>query len=181
MITTLSGTIEYKSEGYVIVQVGGVGYKVTMTPHQVSGVSGEVTLYTHEAIRETERELFGFFSMGALELFWKLIAVSGVGPKVGQKIVAADEVENVKAKIMAGDLSFLTDIPGVGMKTAQKIILELKGVLADTESVPTVDQDAVDALTGLGISKREAQDVLAQVEAETTDERIRAALKQLGK
>ncbi|MBU0531827.1 MAG: Holliday junction branch migration protein RuvA [Candidatus Uhrbacteria bacterium] len=181
MITTLSGTIIFKSESYVVIEVAGVGYKVTLTPHQVSGLNGEVTMYTHEAIRETEHELFGFFSMNALELFWKLIAVSGVGPKVGQKIVSSDEVDNVKAKIMAGDLSFLTNIPGVGTKTAQKIILELKGALADDNMLPAVDQDAVDALTGLGISKKEAQEVLTQVEADSTDERIRAALKQLGK
>ena len=181
MITTLTGTITYHANDFVIIEVDGVGYRVQLTPHQASGLSGEVTLFTHEAIRDSDHELYGFFSMGALELFWKLIAVSGVGPKVGQKIVVSNDVENVKERIMAGDLGFLTDIPGVGKKTAQKIILELKGALAEDAPAPALDEDAVEALVSLGIKRREAQDVLSAVEAETTDERIRAALKMIGK
>jgi len=119
--------------------------------------------------------------MGALELFWKLIAVSGVGPKVGQKILTADEVENVKERIMAGDLNFLTGIPGVGKKTAQKIMLELKGALAEEVPSPALDEDAVEALVSLGIKRSQAQDILSLVDAESTDERIRAALKMIGK
>ncbi len=181
MIVMLTGTIVYHGQDFVIIEVGDIGYQVILPTHQVSGILGKVTLYTHEVIRESDRELFGFFSMGALELFWKLIAISGVGPRVGQKIVSADEVEKVKERIMAGDLSFLTDIPGVGKKTAQKIILELKGALAEEPPVSSTDQDAVEALVSLGISKKEAQDVIARVEAESTDERIREALRFLGK
>jgi holliday junction DNA helicase RuvA len=181
MITTLTGTITYHANDFVVIEVNGVGYRVQLTPHQISGLSGEVTLFTHEAVRDSEHELYGFFSMSALELFWKLIAVSGVGPKVGQKIVIADDVEKAKERIMAGDLGFLTDIPGVGKKTAQKIILELKGALAEDTPAAAMDEDAVDALVSLGIRRRDAQDVLSEIEAETTDERIRAALKMMGK
>ncbi|MFH1314798.1 MAG: Holliday junction branch migration protein RuvA [Candidatus Uhrbacteria bacterium] len=181
MITTLTGTITYRSTDFVVIEVENVGYRVIMTPAQVAGLSGKVTIFTHEVIRDSDHELFGFFSMAALELFWKLIAVSGVGPKVGQKIVSGDDVERVKERIMAGDLNFLTDIPGVGKKTAQKIILELKGALAEDVPSAGLDQDAVEALISLGIKRREAQDIISQVEAETTDERIRAALKMIGK
>tara|TARA_Y100000031_G_C8195757_1_gene373624 strand:+ start:735 stop:1280 length:546 start_codon:yes stop_codon:yes gene_type:complete len=181
MITTLSGTITYHGIDFVIIEVDGVGYRVFLTAHQATGLSGEVTLFTHEVVRDTERELYGFFSMSALELFWKLIAVSGVGPKVGQKILTADDVENVKERIMAGDLNFLTGISGVGKKTAQKIMLELKGALAEEVPSPALDEDAVEALVSLGIRRNQAQDILSLVEAETTDERIRAALKMIGK
>jgi len=181
MITTLTGTITYRSNDFVVIEVENVGYRVILTPAQVTGLSGNVTIFTHEVIRDSDHELFGFFSMGALELFWKLIAISGVGPKVGQKIVSGDDVERVKERIMAGDLNFLTDIPGVGKKTAQKIILELKGALTEDTPSPALDQDAVEALISLGIKRREAQDILSLVEAEGTDERIRAALKMIGK
>ncbi len=181
MITTLTGEVTYRSLDFVIIEVDGVGYRVILTPHQASGLSGDVTVYTHEVVRDTERELYGFFSMGALELFWKLIAVSGVGPKVGQKIVTSDDIARVKEKVMGGDLNFLTDIPGVGKKTAQKIILELKGALAEETPSASLDEDAIEALVSLGIKRRQAQDILSLVEAESTDERIRAALKMLGK
>ena len=181
MITTLTGIITYHGIDFVIIEVDGLGYRVFLTADQATGLSGETTLFTHEVVRDTERELYGFFSMAALELFWKLIAVSGVGPKVGQKIITANDVEQVKERIMAGDLSFLTSIPGVGKKTAQKIILELKGAL--TEDIPSsvLDEDAVEALVSLGIKRSQARDILGSVEAESTDERIRAALKMLGK
>jgi len=181
MITTLTGTISYIGVDWLVLEVAGVGYRVNMPAEQVAGLSGELTLCTHEVNREDTHELFGFFSMDALELFWKLVAVSGVGPKVGQKIVASGEVGDVKAKIMAGDLSFLTGISGVGKKTAQKIILELKGALADEAPVAALDRDALEALVNLGINRADAEKILADVEAEDTDERIREALKMLGK
>ncbi len=181
MITTLTGTVTYKGLDWLVLEVQGVGFKVNMPAEQISGLSGGITLYTHEVNREDSHELFGFFSIEALELFWNLISVSGVGPKVGQKIVTVEAVDEVKAKIMAGDLGFLTGISGVGKKTAQKIILELKGALAEEVPSATLDQDALAALVNLGITRREAEETLSQVEAEDTDERIRQALKLFDK
>lgn len=177
MITTLTGTITHKGLDWIVLEVAGVGYQIKLPTSEISGLSGQITLYTHEVIRDDAHDLFGFFSIEALELFWKLVSVSGVGPKVGQKIVTANAVEEVKSKIMAGDLSFLTNISGVGKKTAQKIILELKGALAEETPTATLDQDALAALVNLGITRREAEEMLAEVEAEDTDERIRQALK----
>lgn len=182
MITTLRGKIEYHGLGFVVVEVNGVGYKVNLPEDRAHELSGEVLVYIHEVQREDQHELFGFLSMEALQLFWKLINVSGVGPKVGQKIVFSNTVDRVKEKIMKGDLTFLTDIPGIGKKTAQKIILELKGALVvDTGRPFGFDVDAVEGLVGLGYARRQAEDVLSGLEGETTEDRIRAALKVLSR
>jgi Holliday junction DNA helicase RuvA len=182
MIVTLRGQVKYHGVGFIILEVGGVGYKVNLPEDRAHELSGEILLHTHEVQREDQHELFGFLSLEALELFWKLIAVSGVGPKVGQKIVFANTVERVKEKIMKGDLAFLTDIPGIGKKTAQKIILELKGALVEDVGRPIgLDNDAIEGLVGLGYPRRQAEDVLVGLEGATTEERIRAALKILSR
>lgn len=181
MIVSLTGEIQYHGTGYLVVQVQGVGYKVVVPDLVAQRFSGTTTIFTHQVIRENEQELFGFLSMDALELFWKLISISGVGPRIAQKIVCAHETSVVKSKIMNGDLAFLTSISGVGKKTAQKIILELKGVLAEEPELGALDSDAVEALIGLGYSRKDAEQVLGNIEADSTDERIRIALKSLAR
>ncbi len=181
MIVSLFGTVTHHGIGFVIVENAGVGYKVQVPEDQAHGLRGEVHLFTHEVIRESERELFGFLSVEALELFWKLVSVSGVGPKSGQKIVFAQDTEKVKERIMAGDVSFLTNVPGIGKKTAQKIILELKGALAQEPEVNVFDEDAIEALVALGYARRQAEQAMSGLEEETTEGRIRAALKVLGR
>ncbi len=177
----IEGEVVYRGNGFVIVKTGGIGYKVILPDEIANTLRGQVMLYTHEAIRESEHELFGLTSIAALELFWKLTSVSGVGPKSAQRIVFVDEIETVKKKISLGDLAFLTSVSGIGKKTAQKIILELKGVLVDSEESNGFDEDAISALQALGYSRRDAEQILSTVEGETTEERIRAALRVLGK
>lgn len=181
MIASLRGTVTYHGLGFVIVENGGIGYKVILPEDRAHGLQGDVFLYTHEVIREDERELFGFLSASALELFWKLRSVSGVGPKSAQKIVFAADVEKVKERIMASDIAFLTSVPGIGKKTAQKIILELKGVLAQEPDIAAQDEDALEALIALGYSRKQAEQAIQGLEEETTEGRIRAALKLLGR
>lgn len=189
MMAYIQGRILYHGVGYVIVENGGstgsppsgLGYKVTIPESAAHEIQNPATLYLHEAQRDDGRELFGFASMTQLELFWKLIAVSGVGPKSAQKIVYSDAVDQVKAKIMAGNLAALMDVPGVGKKTAQKIILELKGVLVEEPGVMGLDRDAVEALVGLGYSRRDAEAALSGIEEGDTETRIRVALKRLSR
>ncbi len=176
----IKGQVLYRGAGYLIVERDGIGYKLTIPEQAAREYQGEVALYLHEAQRDDGRELFAFSSINQLELFWKLISISGVGPKSAQKIVYADTVDGVKSKIMAGDVVALTSVPGIGKKTAQKIILELKGTLAD-DRVASVDMDAVEALVGLGYSRRDAENALSGLEEKETDERIRAALKRLSR
>lgn len=181
MMAFIQGRILYHGVGYVIVENNGIGYKITIPESIAHEIQDPATLYLHEAQREDGRELFGFVSIAQLELFWKLISVSGVGPKSGQKVVFSDAIERVKAKIMNGDLAALTDVPGIGKKTAQKIILELKGVLVEEPGVVGFDGDAVEALVGLGYSRRDAETALSGIEEGDTESRIRVALKRLSR
>ena len=176
----LSGEVIYRGVSYLIIERGGVGYRVSFPETTTHEFRGEVEVYLHEVIRDNERELFGFVSIEQLELFWKLISISGVGPRIAQKIVFSQPVDEVRAGIMAGNLSALTNVSGVGMKTAQKIILELKGALADDGPVSVVDKDAVDGLIGLGYKRQDAEAAIAAAEGDTTEDRIRAALKGIG-
>jgi Holliday junction DNA helicase RuvA len=179
MMVYIQGKVLSHGVGYVILENAGVGYKITLPEMVAHEVRDTATLFLHETTREDVRELFGFLSLDQLELFWKLIAVSGVGPKSGQKIVFSDTVQRVKAKIMQGDLAALTDVPGIGKKTAQKIILELKGVLVEEPSMAGLDMDAIEALVGLGYSRRDAQTAVSGTEDTDTETRIRLALKRL--
>lgn len=181
MIAMISGEVIYHGVGFLIVQSGNIGYKIFLPEDVAHSIHGEVKLYTHEVIRDSEHELFGLSSIDALELFWKLITVSGVGPRGAQKIVYADEIHCVKEKIANGDLSFLTNVPGIGKKTAQKIVLELKGVLVDSETSIPYDEDALHALLALGYSRKDGEQILSVTEGKTTEEIIRNALKMLGR
>ncbi len=181
MMSFIHGSVLFHGVGYLLIECHGLGYKITMPEHVAHEFRGEVEMYLHEVQRDDGRELFGFRSIAELELFWKLIAISGVGPKSAQKIVFSDVVDRVKAKIMAGDLTALTDVSGIGKKTAQKIILELKGVLVEEPGFSVLDADAIEALIGLGYSRRDAEAALSGVQEEHTDDRIRAALKRLSR
>lgn len=181
MIALLQGTVERRGEGFLVVLCGGIGYKI-FVPDALSHASGaSVVLHIHEVIREDGHELFGFLELERLELFERLIGISGIGPRGAQKIVAAGPLARVRSGIQQGDLAFFTAIPGVGKKTAQKIILELKGVLAEEETVAGMDEDAVQALVGLGYQRKEAVDALAHTEGVSTEARVRGALKQLSR
>jgi Holliday junction DNA helicase RuvA len=181
MIAKLTGQIVYRGDGFVVVECGGIGYKVTLPDEVARGQGGTVSFFTHEAIRDDQRELFGFLSADALELFWRLTSVSGVGPRSGQKIVFSAPVARVKESIMKGDVAFLTAVPGIGTKTAQKIVLELKGELADDPAALSVDADALAALESLGYPRKQAEDVLAMIDAATSEERVTKALRMMGK
>lgn len=179
MIARLVGTVVYRAAGYVIIDVHGVGYKVSFPETVAQTVSGDVTVYTYEVQRDDGRELFGFMATNALELFEQLIGVSGVGPKTAQKITCAGSVEQVTSAIMRGDLAFFGGISGVGKKTAQKIILELKGVLAEEETIGG-SSEASEALLAMGYTRKQATEALEGVEGDT-EEQIRTALKRLSR
>ena len=176
----IEGEITYRGNGFVMLVASGIGYRITLPEAEVLAATGEKRFYTHEVIRDDAHELFGFDSMDALELFWKLKAVSGVGSKSAQKIVYTGSVDEVRSYIMKGDLGFLTSISGIGKKTAQKIILELKGVLAEDSKTDVRDSEALDALMGLGYTRRQVEEVLVMVDAETTEDRIKQVLKMIG-
>jgi len=185
MIATLRGNITEVHATFFILEVCGVGYHVKASAPVLSIVrSGEERLlYVHDHVREDARDLYGFLSWSEQELFERLLNVSGVGPKVALTILCVGSVDMVRRGIMEGDLALLTSVPGVGKKTAQKIVLEMKGQLVDSEETAPGDVEAVDALVSLGYAAQEARQALQKISKDTTGApaRIREALKWLGK
>ena len=159
-----------------VVFVSGVGYRVFYMG--CSPQIGElVSWHIYDHIREDRRELFAAPELSILDLFQKLIDISGVGPRLAQKILVSANPEQIQDRILKEDLAFLTSISGVGKKTAQKIILEFKGVLVKEDAVHEDDTNVIEALVSLGYARREAIEISRQVEGETIEDKIRHALK----
>ena len=184
MIGSLRGRIVEKSLAWVLLEVGGVGYKVFLSPAILSELKmeAETFLYIHDHIREDARDLYGFLTLSDLELFQRLINISGIGPKAAANILSLG-ADVVREAIMKGDLGRLSSAPGVGKKTAQKIILELKGQLVDEAAMPMGDMEVVEALQSLGYTAHDAREALKGVSEKTKDvsERVREALKYLSR
>lgn len=183
MIGSLRGIVLEKGPNWLLLEVGGIGYRVMASPAVVTNVSSEQAfLYVHHHVREDAEDLFGFLAPADLELFERLLSISGVGPKVAMTILSVGSSDQVKKAIMSGDLATLTSVPGVGKKTAQKIILELKGQLVEMEEdAGSGGGEVLDALVGLGYAPQQVKDVLKHVKAEDPAERIKEALKYLAK
>ena len=111
MICSLKGQVIHQGKDYILLEVEGVGYKIILPESVVARAVNVTSIFTHEVVREDSRDLFGFFEISQLELFWKLISISGVGPKIAQKLVHAAPIVDIRAKVMSGDLAFLTSIP----------------------------------------------------------------------
>lgn len=191
MITFLEGVIELKAEKFVVIKTNGIGYKVFAGEGVLSRIperGGSVKLWIHHHIREDSQELYGFLHFSELEFFEMLISISGIGPKGGLGILGVAPVDTLKKAIAAGDTSYLTRVSGVGKKTAEKVVLELKdkmagrGVLVEAPELKE-EADALDALMALGYSQREARDALSQSASEgsSVEERVRGALQKFGK
>lgn len=189
MISKLTGKIEYIKDSYVVVDVRGIGYKVFLSSFSLGKISGagEISLFIHTYVREDTLALYGFLMMEELEMFELLISISGIGPKAASGILSVATPKTIKTAILNEDSSILTKVSGVGKKTAERVILELKNKVADiTESEKegaTIDADVVEALVAMGYSFTQARDMLKSVPAEVTNvgERIKLALKGLRK
>jgi Holliday junction DNA helicase RuvA len=191
MIGLLTGTIVYKTDSSVILDVSGVGYKVLVSQPVLASLplqSTNVRLFIYTHVREEALDLYGFLNPEDLKLFEYLIAVSGVGPKSALGVFSVGERSQIIAAIAAGDVDFFTSVPRLGKKNAQKIIIELKSKIGSTEDLDlsageTGDNDVVQALQGFGFTQKEAQAALRSLDgkASTPEEQIRLALKYLGK
>ena len=164
MIASLQGIIDAMSTDSMIVNVNGVGFKVSVPTSILSelGVVGrEVKLYTHLHVREDDLSLYGFGSLDELRLFETLISVSGLGPKTAMGMLSAMSADQVAMAIASGSVEILTTIPGIGKKTADRLILELKdkvgGVMISTPagSAAQENADVISALVSLGYSVQE--------------------------
>ena len=168
MIAQIRGTLLRKGPQEAVVDVAGVGYRITIplsTFYRVGEPGGEVTLLTHTHVREDALALFGFLTPVEQALFERLIAVSGVGPKLAISVLSGIEAPELVAALRASDIARLTRIPGVGKKTAERLMVELKDKMSDLPAAevapaaapsPAAD-DLVSALLHLGYSRPEAE------------------------
>ena len=185
MIGHLTGTIIHADPRFVVLDVQGVGYKVYTNTGLLGTVAEQsVSFWTYLAVRETALDLYGFATKDELDFFELLLTISGIGPKSASNILSIASLSNLRQAIASGDTSHLTKISGIGKKVADKIVLELKDKigLSGEEFGGNVsgDVDALLALQSLGYSEREARDAL-KTTVGTTEEKVRAALKQLSK
>ncbi|MFZ2149970.1 MAG: Holliday junction branch migration protein RuvA [Minisyncoccia bacterium] len=186
MIGSLRGKITLKTDKFVIVEAGGVGYKVSVSPDTLSKVSktgDEVFLLIHTHVREDSLDLYGFLASEELNFFEMLLNVSGIGPRSALAILGIATIETLRRAIGTGDTSYLTKISGIGRKTAEKIVIELRDKIGEEKGGASLqgELDALEALKSLGYSQNEARDALKKTSPEaTTNVKIREALKILG-
>src|SRR4051812_4211450 len=182
MISRLRGEVVSRSPNGVVLDVGGVGYLVNPTASalRVAEPGGEVALETYLHVREDVLQLFGFAEAAERELFELLLSVQGVGPKVALAIVSGSPPAELRRAIALEDTARFEAIPGVGRKTAQRVVLELKERLGTVEPAAEPGHlGARDALVELGFSPVEAERALADVDPELpVEERVRLALRQ---
>jgi Holliday junction DNA helicase RuvA len=181
MIARLRGRIAGRAGTGLIVDVNGVGYLVAATPSVHRLGDGEITIEIHTVVREDTLALYGFATSEERELFELLLGVSGVGPKVALAIVSGSTPAELRRAIARDDVKRFQAIPGIGLKTAQRVVLELKEKLPLVETAAEAGGDltARDALVELGWSLVDAERALAQVDsALPVEEQVRAALRQ---
>jgi holliday junction DNA helicase RuvA len=181
MIAHLRGKLLTKHPNQAIVEVGGVGYDVTISVSAYSELPApahEVALYIHTHVREDVIALYGFLRTAEKQLFEKLMTVSGIGPKLAITILSGMQAEELATAIRGNDLARLTRIPGVGKKTAERMVLELRDKLpaqnaessSPTPATTPVQEDVLSALTNLGYQRPAAEKALAIVTAKGTSQ-----------
>lgn len=191
MISYLRGKVINKSLNYAIIEIANIGYQVFTGENFLNElkINSEVEVYTHHRVREEASDLYGFKNMEDLELFELLLTVSGVGPKSALGVISMASANDIKEAIIRGDANLLTKVSGIGKKTAERLVLELKTKIlrgsasAGLGSLSLMGSDEIDALMSLGYSLNEARSVFNLVDPSITDssERVKAALKKMAK
>lgn len=160
MIGFITGRIDHMGTNFILVDTGGVGYRIFMNTGDLARlqVDQKVKVYTYLSVREDALQLFGFLSYDAYSLFTQLITVSGIGPKMAQGILSASKVDSFYLAVKNRDVKFLTKLPGIGKKTAERLLLELKDMVApeglqdeDGNEVSFNENDLDDDTTTLGV------------------------------
>lgn len=191
MLIHLRGKILNKVRNYLIVETNNLGYQVFVSESlwQESLAGRDIALYLHHQVREEADDLYGFKDLDDLELFEALLSVSGVGPKSALGVLGIASTNDIKVSIVRGDAGLLTQVSGIGRKTAERVVLELKNKLGKIsalnglDGLKAYDNDEIDALLALGYSALEARQAIQALPDDIKDrsERIRAALKSLGR
>ena len=186
MIGAVRGSVIARGADHVVVEANGVGYKIFVPRHPQRD---EVLLHTHHTVREDDQSLYGFETRDELSLFEMLISVSGVGPKAAMSLLTTARPAEIAAAIAAGDATALARAPGVGKKTAERLIVDLKGKVAKIGGdgaigVGPSEDDAHAALVALGYTAAEAATALRNApprDRASTEERVSAALRAVGR
>ena len=194
MISYLTGTIYNKDQQSItILTTGGVGYSVKVPPTMYVDLNIDegIGLYTYLAVRENALELYGFKNLAERDLFLKFLNVSGIGPKSALHLLSLGTVDEISSAISRGDSSYLSKVSGVGKKTAERIVVELKSKMSDLvgsasgrgDGEGSQLGDVIDALVSLGYSKEEARLVVKSLDSEgkTSEQLVKEALKSVGK
>jgi holliday junction DNA helicase RuvA len=199
MISQLTGILDSLEQNSVIIDVNGIGYKVylpTSAMHKLPKVGEKVKIYTHHIVREDVDDLYGFTSKEERNLFETLLSVSGIGPKTAAGILSKIRMEDLVIAIAKGSVDLITSVPGIGLKTAQKLVIELKEKVAKAYSISAGETtkgipgenpligDATSALMALGYTAREARDAVMKAgidmgKVKTVEEVIKLSLKGL--
>lgn len=199
MISYIKGTLERRAESYIIIETGGIGYRIFVSPATLAKLpqTGEmVKVFTYFSVKEDGVSLYGFASAEEQEMFHKLLTVSGVGPKGALGFLSQLTPQEIILAIISEDVKTLSKAPGVGRKTAQRVILELKDKFKTEEALSMGQEvqgivetsvggdakfEAIDAMTALGYSRSEAAKAVNAVAAEgmSTEDILKAALKKM--
>lgn len=191
MIAQLTGKLIEKEPSGLVIETGGVGYLLNVPVSTLTALpetGSEVTLHTHQYVREDLVALYGFATKAERRLFTQLLGVSGIGPKVALAILSLSTPDDIRSAIAAGDADFLSSVPGIGKKTADRVVVDLrdKMEMVTTDGAPRGQEEAVEALVSLGYSTAEARKAVRTVATSgetnrSAEEVIKAALKELAR
>jgi Holliday junction DNA helicase RuvA len=192
MLAYLHGRILAKSNNYLILEVNSVGYQIFVGEAFLSSlkVGEEQEFYLSHQVREDASDLYGFRNLSELELFQLLLSVSGVGPKSALGVLSIASADDIREAVIRGDAALLTKVAGIGKKTAERVVLELKNKIAKNingailgATLPAGLSDELDALMSLGYSLPDARTALNDLDPSLNDsgERVKAALKKLAR
>ena len=190
MIDQLKGKLLSSNDSYLVIEVGGLGIKVNIpkTPSKNFKINEIMSFSTYLHVREDALDLYGFENESDRGLFLMLISISGIGPKLGLTIISGLAPEKLKMKIISGDVKALTSIPGVGLKTAKRIIIELKDKFSkiDSDNLGFEDEidsktfkDVISALDGLGYKEKESKKALKQLDLDNFDQTIENLIREV--
>lgn len=192
MIRFIKGVVEGIGEQHVLIEQQGIGYRIwtsAFSIEELKGKSETVKLFTHLHVREDAMILYGFAAEEELQMFETLTSVSKIGPKAALNILSALKPIDIRMAILTNDIKLLSKVNGIGAKTAERLVLELKDKIEDVKlwelnqipdkSNAKIMEEAVLALVGLGYSKSQAESAVKQVEAEDLESYIKLALKKL--
>jgi Holliday junction DNA helicase RuvA len=191
MISLLKGMVaEKRKSSLVVLTSGGVGYDVAVSPLFLAScrVEQELTLYTYLKVGQDALDLYGFANESEQAFFTLLLTVSGVGPKTAMNILSAGSIEKIQSAIARSDVAYLTGVSGLGKKTAERLVVELKSKVLNLEKPGSVNQgvsdavvEVIDALVGMGYDRSTAKDVVTSLESEdkTTEALLKEALRRI--